>query len=108
MRLSHESIFIPINRWNLILKIGGRKSSSYGTQALIHLSKRGEWIYGAQLLKERSLLCESIFIPIEKWTLILKMVERNIFLMKLRLQYYLSQKGKCVYIAQAWKERRLL
>ena len=35
--------------------------------------------------------------PIEKWTLILKMVERDVFLMKPKRQYHLSQWGECVY-----------
>ena len=56
-----------------------------------------EWICGAQLLKEKRLLCESVFIPIEKWTLILKMIKRDVFLMKPKLQYHLSQLGECVY-----------
>ena len=39
-------------------------------------------IYSAQSLKERRLLCESVFIPIERWTLILKLVEREVILTK--------------------------
>ena len=37
-----------------------------------HLSQWGERAYGAQSWKERGLLCESVFVPIDKWTLILK------------------------------------
>ena len=47
-----------------------------------HLSQWGECVYGAQSWYERRLLCEFVFIPIEKWTLILKMAEREVFLMK--------------------------
>ena len=36
--------------------------------------------FGAQLLKEKGLLCESMFIPIEKKTLTLKMVKKMFFL----------------------------
>ena len=54
------------------------------------------------------LLCESMFNPIERWTSILKMVKSEVFLMKPRFQYYLSQREECVYGAQSWKERRLL
>ena len=43
------------------------------------------------------LLCESMFVPTEKQTLILKMVERDVFLMKSKHQYLLSQLGECVY-----------
>ena len=67
-----------------------------------------EWIYDAQSLKERRLLCESMFIPIENWTLILKMVEKEVFLMKPRNQYQLSQRGEWTCGAQSLKERRLL
>ena len=40
------------------------------------------------IIKEKRLLCEFAFIPIEKWTLILKMVERRVFLMKPKHQYH--------------------
>ena len=55
-----------------------------------HLSQWGECVYGAQSLKERRLLMESVFIPIEKWTIILKMAKREVFLMKPKHQYHLS------------------
>ena len=67
-----------------------------------------EWIYGAQLLKEKRLLCESMFIPIEKCTIILKMVEREVFHMKTRHQYHLLQWGEWIYGAQSTTEKRLL
>ena len=67
-----------------------------------------EWICDAQSLKERRLLCESVFIQIEKWNLILKMVEREVFLMKPRHQYHLSQWGEWTYGGQSLKESRLL
>ena len=47
-----------------------------------HLSQWKECVYGAQSWYERRLLCEFMFIPIEKRTLILKMAEREVFLMK--------------------------
>ena len=43
------------------------------------LSEQGECIYIAQSWKERRLLCESMFIPIERWTSFLKMVEKQVF-----------------------------
>ena len=101
-------MFILINRRTLVPKNGGKKSFSYETKASIHLSQWGEWICGAQSLKERRLLCESVFIPIEKWTLILKMVEREVFLMKPRHQYHLSQRGEWTCGGQSLKESRLL
>ena len=58
--------------------------------------------------KKKRLLCESMFIPIDWWTSIPKMVEREVILMKPKHQYHLSQWGKCVYGAQSWIEKRLL
>ena len=53
-----------------------------------HLSQQGEYIYSAQLRKERILLCESMFIPIEIRTSILKLVIREAFPMKPKHQYH--------------------
>ena len=39
------------------------------------LSQQGECVYSAQLRKGRILLCESMIIPIDRRTWILKMVE---------------------------------
>ena len=86
-----------MDRWTLILKIGAKWCFSKETKASIHLSKWGEWICGAQSIKERRLLCESVFIPFERWTLILKLAEREVVLMKLKHQYHLSHWGECVY-----------
>ena len=43
------------------------------------LSQWGEWVCGYQPWKERRLLCESIFVPINKWTLTLKNNEKRSF-----------------------------
>ena len=45
-----------------------------------HLSQVEECVYGAQLWKERRLFCDSVFIQIDEWSLILKMVEKEVFL----------------------------
>ena len=45
--------------------------------------------------------------PIEKQTLILKIVERDVFLTKPKAQYHLSRRGECIYGAKSWKGRRL-
>ena len=101
-------MFIPIDGWTLILKNGGKWNFSYKTKESIHLSQKEEWICGTRSLKERRLLCESMFIPIERWTSILKMATREVFLMKPKHQYHLSQRGERVYDAQSWNEMRLL
>ena len=62
-----------------------------------HLSQWGECVYGALSWKERRLLCEFVFIPIERRTSNLKMVESDIFPMKLMYQNHLSQREECDY-----------
>ena len=66
-----------------------------------HLSQWGEWVYGAQSWKEGRLLCESVFVQIDKWTLSQKMMERKAFVLKPKHQYHLSQWGEWVYNAQS-------
>ena len=58
---------------------------------------RGDYVYSAQSWKERILLCESMFILIGRWTLILKMAERQVFLTQAKHQNHLSQWGDCDY-----------
>ena len=53
-----------------------------------HLSQQGEWVYSAQALKEMRLLYESMFIPIERWTSILKLVRKEVLLFKPKHQYH--------------------
>ena len=81
---------------NFDSKNGGKWSFSHETKASIPLSQWGEWIFGAQPFKVR-LLCESVFVQIDDWKLILKIVEREVFLMKPNLQYHLSQWRELVY-----------
>ena len=54
------------------------------------LSHWGECAYDAQSWKERGLLSESMFIPIERRTSNVKMVIREVFLMKPKHQCHLS------------------
>ena len=84
MRLLCQYVFVLIDKWTLTQKNGGKKSFSYEIKALMS------------------------FIPIERQTLILKMVEIEVSLSKPEHQYYLSQRGECVYGAYSWKEWRLL
>ena len=101
-------MFIPIDRTTLIQKNDGMWSFFYEIKASIHLFEWWKWIYGAQSWKEKRLLCESIFILVDGWTLILENVGIDVFLMKLKCQYHLSQLRECVYSAQSLKNRRLL
>ena len=88
--------------------IGNKKGFYYETKASISLIPRGERVYDAQSWKERRLLCEFMFIPIEIRTSILKKVRRDVFLMKPKYQYHLSQWEKWICGTQSLKDRRLL
>ena len=60
-----------------------------------NLSQQGEWVYCAQSWNERRLLRESVFIPIGRWILILKIVESEVFLIKPKHQFiYPNEENK--------------
>ena len=99
MRLLCQSMFIPIEGWTSILKMVIREVFVMKPKHQYHLSQRAESVYDAQSWIEMRLLCECTFIAIERWTSILKMVEREVFVMKPKHQYHLSQRGECVYDA---------
>ena len=65
---------------NFKTKNGTKRIFPYETKASIHVSQWVEWICGVQSLKERRLLFESMFIPIEGRTLILEKEEKKVFL----------------------------
>ena len=81
-RLLCESVPISIDKWNLALKNDGARSFSYETKSLMSFILSGEWVYGDQLWKERGLLCESVFVLIDKWTLCIKINGKKAFLLK--------------------------
>ena len=78
----NPSLFIPIDRRASILRKVKRKVFLMKPKHQYHLSQWEECVYGAQSWNERGLLCESLFVQIDRRTLILKMVERKFFLMK--------------------------
>ena len=78
---------IPIEKLTLILKMVEREIFLMKPRIQYHLSEWGEWTCSAQSLKERRLLCESKFIQIERWTLVLQKVEREVFVTKPKHQY---------------------
>ena len=69
-------MFIPIEIRTSILKTAIREVSLTKPKHQYHLSQRGECVYDAQSWNETRLLCESMFIPIEWCTSILKLVKR--------------------------------
>ena len=48
-----------------------------------------------------------MFVKFNGQTLILKMIEKEVFLLKPKHQYHLSQCGECIYGAQSLKKKRL-
>ena len=85
-------MIILIDRWTLALKNGGKWSFSYETKALIHLSQRVEKSCGAQSIKERKLLHESVFTTFNRWTLIQKKEGSEVFLIKQKRQFIYPNK----------------
>ena len=107
-RLLYESVFVPIDKWTLTIKNSGKRSSSYRTKEsmpFIPMSRMSLW---HQSWKEKRLLCESMFVLIDRQTLIQKMVGKKAFLLKPKHQCHLSQIGEWVYGSESRKEKRLL
>ena len=69
-------------------KIANKRSFSFETKASISLIPTRRMCLRFQAWKERRLLCESMFIAIERRTSILKLVIRKVFIMKPKLQYH--------------------
>ena len=72
----------PNWKMNFNSKNGTKGCLSCWTKASIHISQRGEWVYGTQSWREMRILCESMFVLIDIQTLIIKMMEREAFFMK--------------------------
>ena len=88
MRLLCESTFIPIEGWTSLLKMAIREVFLMKPKHQYHLSQWEKYVYGAQSWNKRRLLCESMFIPIERRISILKFVKRKVFIMKPKHQYH--------------------
>ena len=113
------NLWCPIIKWKEIImwicanpnwkinfnsKNGRKWSFSYETKASISFIPMRRMCSWCPIMKRMRLLCGSIFIPIEIWSSILKMVKREDFLMKQKHQYLLSQWRDCVYGSQLWNE----
>ena len=85
---------------------GKKRCFCYETKASISLIPRGRMHLWCPIMEEkkRRLLCESMFIPTEIWTSILKMDIREVFLMNPKHQYHLFHWRECVYVAQSEKK----
>ena len=80
-------------------KNGNKKSFSYETKASISLILTRRMCLWHPSRKERRLFYKSMFVQIDRRTLILKMVRGDVFLKKPKRQSHLSQRGECVYDA---------
>ena len=78
----------PIERWNSILKMAIREVFLMKPKHQYHLPQWGECVYNAQSWNKTRLQCESMFIPIETRTSVLKLVIRKVFIMKRNHQYH--------------------
>ena len=103
----HEFVPIPIEGRTSILKLVEKEAFLMKPKHQNHLSQWRKCDYGAQSWKKRRLLCESMFFRTERWVLILKIIESDVFLMKPKHRNHLSQQGERAYNAQSWKEMRL-
>ena len=96
------SLWRPTMKWNLITiwiyvypnwktyfnsKIGNKTSFSFETKASISLIPKRRMCLRFQAWRERRLLWESMFIPIERCSSILKLVIRKVSIMKPKHQY---------------------
>ena len=78
----------PNWKMNFNSKNGNKRSFSYDTKASISLIPTRRMCLSCPITKKWWLLYESIFIPIEIRTSILKKVIREVFLVKPKHQYY--------------------
>ena len=81
----------PNRKTNFNSKNGNKKSFSYESKASMSLIPTRRTSLYAQSWEEWRLLSESMFVPIDKWTLTLKRMEGEAFLMKPKPKYHLSQ-----------------
>ena len=98
-------MFIPTERRTWILKMVEKQVPLMKSKHQNHLSQLRECEYGAQTWKERRLLCESMFIPTERWTWILKVVEKQVFLMKPKHQNIYPNEENVIMVPNLEKNR---
>ena len=94
----------PYGKMNFHSKNGWKTSFSYEIKASksFILTKR-IWLWCPIVKKKDVIMWIHVYL-IQKQTSILKMVRQQVFLMKPKWQYHLSQWGECDYGAQSWKK----
>ena len=83
-------MFIPIEGQTLILKMVEKGIFFMKPKHQYHLSQWREHVYGSLLWKQKRLLPQSVFIPIDRWTLILKNVGKWSFSYETKASIHLS------------------
>ena len=73
---------------NFNSKIGNKRSFSFETKVSISLIPKRKMCLWFPIMIKKRLLCESMFIPIKIRTSILKLVIREVFIMKPKHQYH--------------------
>ena len=97
-------MFVQIDRWTLILKTAESEVLPMKPKHQYNLSQWGNCVYGAQLWKGIRLLRESMFILINKWTLILEIVGSKVSLMKPRHQFVYPSKENAFMVPNQEKK----
>ena len=72
MRLLCESMFVSIDGQTLILKNSWKKSLFYEANASMSFILMSQMSLWCPIMKKNRLLCESVFVLIDRWTLTLK------------------------------------
>ena len=101
-------MFVLIDTWTLTLKKCWKKSFSYETKASMSLILMRKMCLWHPIINRKEISYESMFVQIDRRSLILKMVESKTFFMKLKHQCHLSEWVERAYGAQTWKKRQLL
>ena len=87
----------PNRPTNMNSKNDRKRSFPYESKGSIPFIPTRRMNLWCPIIKRKEIIMWIRVYPIEKWTLFLKMVERDVFLMKPKRQYHLSQWGECVY-----------
>ena len=89
---------------NINSKFGRKRSFSFETKASISFIPIKRICFWCPIMKKKRLLHKSLFIPIDRRTLILEMVRSKVFLMKLRHQLIYPSKENAFMVSNQEKK----
>ena len=98
-------MLIPVKKQTLIVIRVERDVFPLKPKLQYHLSQWRKCVYDAKSRNKGRLFCESMFEQIDEWTLILKLVERFVFLMEQKHGYHLPNK-KNVFVVPNHEKKR--